>query len=90
MRGEKVNTIHTTPSLPHRHECVCVRGQGIMFAFLPGVGTPPPPLACLPAESRGQARCAQWNPTNERGRGGRGGGGGLGVRRVGDCCIYLW
>lgn len=64
IRGEKVNKIHTTPYVPHRHKCVCVRGQGIMFAFLPGVGTLP-----LPAESWGQARCAQWNPMNEHGEG---------------------
>lgn len=29
-------------NLPHRHKCVCVRGQGTMFAFSPGVGTLPP------------------------------------------------
>lgn len=74
MRGEKV---HSTPHLPHRHKCVCMRGQGITFAFLPGVRTLP-----LPAESWGQARCPQWNLMYAHGGGG--------VRRRGYCCIYLW
>lgn len=76
---ERANEIHTTLFLPHRHECVCMRGQGSMFAFLPGVGT-----LSLPAESRGQARCTQWSRRRMST-----GGEAAGVRRVRDCYIYL-
>lgn len=79
----KVNEIHTTtPHLPHGHKCVRAGwwvgggGQGIMFAFLPEVVTLP-----LPAESRGQARCPQWNPADKHGSVCRGGGRETGLQR---------
>lgn len=56
----RVNKIHTTLfSAPQTQVYVCMRGQGIVFAFLPGVGTLS--LPCLPSP---EARpvCARQNP----------------------------
>lgn len=81
MRRKSQQDPNCPASAPQTQVCVCVHegGQSTMFAFLPGVGTLP-----LPAASRGQARCARRTRWMKHGR--EGGG----IRRAGDCCIFLW
>lgn len=81
--GEKVNRIQTALHLPHRHKCVCVCvcawGGSKHHVCIPAWGWDPPPACRVlrPGPLRSQ------NPVNET----RGGGG---IRRAGDCCIFLW
>lgn len=54
-------------SAPQTQVCVCVRGQGIMFAFPPGVGTLPPCLLSPEARALSGTRWASREGVREGG-----------------------